>query len=258
MNAPKILKIGGILVASAGFFVGGLFLGDRPANEAVAYQLPQQYYQADEIPPYPGSLEYPLGRDLAVNDVAMRISYFYTKDSPQAVRDFYVKALKKNGLDPVLREMENGEVNVYALSKDMEDQINIAIAPSGSQTIVFPSVIPVSGKLLTGGSAHQAPDVPFSSHAMGIMNVGSPREAGSVVSYIEPRFDMVTAVGHIRDTLGRQNWQMEEYKPDVDGTGSSAFIQLKKGARHMMFSLAKNQGEREGVAVIVNIQDSRE
>lgn len=258
MSALKILKIGGVLVAGAGFFVGGLFLGDRPSSEAVAYQLPQQYYQADEIPPYPGSMEYPLGRDLAVNDVETRISYFYTKDSPEAVRDFYVKALKKNGLDPVLRELENGEFNVYALSKDMEDQINIAIAPSGGQTIVFPSVIPVSGKLLGGGSAHKAPDVPFSAHAMGIMNVGSPREAGSVVSYVEPRFDMVSAVGHIRDTLGRQNWQMEEYKPDVDGLGKAAFLQLKKGTKHMMFSLAKNQEGREGVAVIVNIQDSRE
>lgn len=258
MNPSKILKIGGVLVASTGFFVGGLFMGDKPSNEAVAYQLPQQYYQADEIPPYPGSMEYPLGQNLAVNDVETRISYFYTKDSPQTVRDFYAKALKKNGLDPVIRELENGEINVYALGKAMEDQINIAIAPSGSQTIVFPSVIPVSGKLLTGGSAHKSPDVPFSPHAIGIMNVGSPRETGSVVSYIEPRFDMVNAVGYIRDTLGRQNWQMEEYKPDVDGTGKSAFIELKKGAKHMIFSLAKNQGEREGVAVIVNIQDSRE
>lgn len=257
MNTPKLLKISGIFFASAGFMVGGLLLGDKPANEAVAYQLPQQYYQADEIPSYPGSMEYPLGRDLAVNDVAMRISYFYTKDSPQAVRDFYMKALKKNGLDPVLREMENGEANVYALTKNAEDQINIAIAPSGSQTVVFPSIIPLSGKLLSGGTMSKTPDVPFSPNAIGIMNVGSPREQGSVVSYIEPRFDMVSAVGHIRDTLGRQNWQMEEYKPDVDGTGKSAFLDLKKGTRHMIFSLAKNQGE-QGVAVIVNVQDARE
>jgi hypothetical protein len=188
----------------------------------------------------------------------MRISYFQTNDSVQSVRDFYVSALKKNGLDPIFREASNGEINIYALTKAADDQINIAIAPHGNQTVVFPSIIPLSGKLLSGSSALRHTDVPMSDNAIGVMNVSSPREKGSVVSYVEPYFDLVNAVGHIRDTLGRQSWLIEEYKPDVDGSGRAAFIELRKGARHMIFNLSRNQGDKSGIAIIVNTQDSRE
>lgn len=258
MNSNKILKGSAIVLAGASFFVGGLLLGDKSSNEAVAYRLPQQLYRANEIPAYPGSMEFPLGDQLAINDVVMRISYFHTKDSVQTVRDFYMNALKKNGLDPIIQESSSGELNVYALTKAADDQINIAISRRGGQTTVFPSIIPLSGKLLNGSTVHRHSDIPMSTNAIGVMNVSSPKEQGSVVSYVEPYFDMMTAIGHIRDTMGRQNWQIEEYKSDMDGSGRAAFIELKKGWRHMLFNLAKNQDDMSGVAIIVNIQESHE
>lgn len=258
MNSALLngIKVCGIAAFGLAIVIGGISLGsDSRSADPVAAAAPARYYQENEIPAYPGSIEYTLGDDLRVNGVSTRISYFYTDDSPEKVRDFYVSRLKKEGLRPDVRLTSSNESNVYALNKDRSNQISVTIVAQGDQTVVFPAIIPVSGKLLSSSAAKKNDLIPFSPDALGIMNVSSGTESGAFMTYIEPNFDLLSAVGHIRDTMGKRGWDIEEYKQDQDGSGRSAYVQVRRGTTHMAFNIAKSKG-RSGVSVTVNTIES--
>lgn len=252
ISINQVMKALGIVAVSAGVLVGGVFLGteDEP-SAAQAVMSPTRYYQEGEIPTYPGSLEYALGDDLNVNGVRTRISYFYTGDSPDKVIDFYVKKLTKSGLSPKVARRSATETNVYALNALQSNQISVTVVADGGRTVVFPSIIPMSGKILSGAGVKSDRNIPFSPHAVGIMNVSSGNETGGFVTYLEPKMDVISALGYIRDDFGRRNWSIQDYRQNVDGNGNVAYIQVKKGAAHMAFNISKVAGH-SGVTITVN------
>lgn len=248
-----ILKTIGMVAVSSGILVGGFVLGTADEGpKSIAQAAPVgRYYQEGEIPAYPGSFEYPLGSDLSINDVRTRISYFYTSDSAETVRDFYVKNLSKTWFKPKVDNVSDKETNVYAVSRDGGNQISITIVSQVDRTLVFPAIIPISGKLLNGDIVKNRQNIPFSADAVGIMDISSRREEGAFLSYLEPKMDIVAALGHIRDDFGHRDWILEDYKQDVDGKGDKAFIQVKKGGEHLAFNIARIKG-KSGVAITVN------
>lgn len=248
----RALRILGVIAVTGGVFAGGMVLGtdgDKARQEAAA--APARYYQEGEIPAYPGSLEYSMGDDLNVNGIRTRVSYFYTDDAPEKVVDFYSRKLTKAGLSPRVTRRTATEANVYALNQDQSGQISVTVVADGARTIVFPSIIPLSGRIISGSVVKSRTDIPFSPDAVGIMDVSSENESGAFLSYVEPRMDVLTALGHIRDDMGRRNWSIEEYRQNVDGSGRVAFVQVRKGGEHMAFNISKVTGN-EGVTVTVN------
>ncbi len=252
LELVSFFKIGLVALASGTMVVGGILLGSDSSGQVAAISQPMNVplYSTSDMPAYPGSIEYPVGEDLQVNGVPIRLSYYYTKDSVDTVGNFYIKSFRQKGLDPQRTDLAENEVNIYALSNDGEHQFNISIVSEQGQTIVFPSVISVTGELFSDSSVKATKEIPFSEDAVGVMKVASSRENGSVVSYFEPKFDLLTGVGYIRDSMGKKNWEIEQYNPDFDGHGNAS-IKFRKGNDSMIFGISKVPG-RSGVAVSVN------
>ncbi|GEM_PF-1613621 len=258
MGFKTVFKTMGVFSVSSFMLLGGIYLGRGGASNgsiADANVGVRAYdYNRDSIPAYPGALEYPMGEDIQVNETPIKMSYFYTNDSLEEVRSFYVKYFRKKSLTPVVEQISATEVNIYALSTSQEEQFNISILDSSGQTLVFPAIIPVNGKLMSGHVALHTNEIPFSEDAIGIVKVASAQDAGGFVSYIEPKFDVLASMGYIRDSLGKKGWQINEYKPDFDKKGS-AVIELSKHDRFMKFSILQNNTHR-GVMITVNLHNS--
>ena len=256
MQQFRLLRWGGAFLGTVLFFGSGLFVSskyiEKNSNQgkAVANNLSVHFLPYDEIPVYPGVLENSFGDGLVVNNVPLRMSYFYTKDSLNKVANFYIKALKQKGLEPVVSENSDNNWNIYSVDLETKSQINISINQERGRTFVIPASMTLSGDILKNNSLKEEKLVPYSEDAVGILYVKSAEETGITLSYIEPNFDLDMATGYIRDRLGKENWNLEQYKPAI-AEGGSVMV-FKKKSIALSFLLSKNNRNGRGVAVIVN------
>lgn len=256
-SLKTISRVAVLTCASAALVAGGVFLGAGEPTEASAAPDAARYYSSDEIPAYPGAMEYPMGSDLAVNGAPIKLSYFQTKDSVDKVAGYYAEKFRRRGLKPQVQRLEDGGASVYALSRDGDRQLTVTVSTKDGLRTVFPGVIPVSGRILNGNAMKRDADVPFSPNAIGITDVTSGRENGSVMQYVEPYFDLNAGTGHIRDTLGRKGWNLDDFKLDATGDGKSSYMSMSRGSKHMTFTLRAND-DAMGVSVLANILDTRD
>lgn len=255
MQQFRLLKWGGAFLGTVLFFGSGLFISskyieDNNIGNAVANNLSVHYFPYDEIPAYPGVLENSFGDGLVVNNVPLRMSYFYTKDSPNKIANFYIKALKQKGLEPVVSENSDNNWNIYSVNLETRSQINISINQERGRTFVIPASMALSEDILKNNSLKEEKLVPYSEDAVGILYVKSAEETGVTLSYIEPNFDLDMATGYIRDRLGKENWDLQQYKPAI-AEGGSVMV-FKKKSIALSFLLSKSHGNGRGVAIFVN------
>ena len=258
LGISGVLKVCGICVVGTSAVIGGIFFSVSPdvGKSNAAYQTEAHYYADARMPVYPGSVEYPVGEDLRVNETPIQLTYYYTDDNPSKVSQFYMDSFRVKGLDPQERWVSENEVNVYALEENGESQYNISIISENGRTIVFPLKAAVSNSYMASDGLKNSKDIPFSENAVGLMKVDAASEDGGVISYFEPKFDMLTGVGYIRDSLGKRNWSIVNYTTEIKGK-DLAMIEVRKGIKLMKFNISKAIG-RQGIAVVVSVQNIRE
>src|SRR4051812_8596281 len=93
----KTVRTGAALLMAAAVVAGGIELGAPGTPAAVASTNAEPYWDGAEMPEYPGSLEFPMGEDLAVNGVPLRMSFFESDDPPARIRDHYLDAFDRAG-----------------------------------------------------------------------------------------------------------------------------------------------------------------
>ena len=107
--------------AAGGAFTGGATVRARPAGAT-----------------YPGGAgEIPVGDDLEVSGQPMRLSLFYTSDSPQRVARFYADAFRARGLLPVVAGEEAvAHASAFEPTTGLQRFISAVQQPRG-QTLVL-------------------------------------------------------------------------------------------------------------------------
>jgi len=242
-------KLGALLLAAG--LVGGALAAGAGGEGMAQAAAPSRYWTPEEMPEYPGGLEFPLGNGMALNGVALRVSYFEAKASPDRIRDFYVTELEHRGLLPQARPGAGRGWTVTALTEDASAQVVVAILERGrAGSWVFPSIVPLD--------ADPAPTdvksrLPASEHAAAILETTSadaPRE--SVVTYQEPRQSAVDCASHIRSEMARRGFEVSVVETTA-GELLSQVIEATHDSQHARFTVTGWPRAKVGAAVTVHL-----
>lgn len=236
----KIVRVGAPVLLGAALVAGAVETGSSGAQQVHANVPSSPYYAEGLTPEYPGALEYPLGGDLRINDVALKVSHFTTDDRPETVRDFYMRELERRNLNPSVSPGAANGYTVSAMLEGGEAQFTVAIFP-GKPTQVFPSIMPLGGEVAT--SPRQFPvELPMSENAVGLTRIedraGMP---GSFFSYHEPLASQQAVAGNIRDSLGRQGWILEQFTPGKTADVATV-IELTRGEHRLQVTVSAMKG----------------
>ncbi|MGI5864661.1 MAG: hypothetical protein ACOX6T_21795 [Myxococcales bacterium] len=225
---------------------GSLQLGstDGPTAHADPGRF-SPYYSDDELPAYPNALEYPLGDDLSVNGVPVRLSHFTTRASAIEVRDFYLREFAARGVPTKVVKADNGGFTVAGMVAGGAAQAVVVIAPGETETDVFPSVYPFA--LSESELADTVPDeeVPFSDAAVAIMKFADKGQ-GEVVTYQEPLLPMNAALDHIKRQMSARGWSLTA----AESSRKLARLEFARGGRTARINLTAFQYSAAGVHVV--------
>ncbi|MFC1482521.1 hypothetical protein ACFL51_01815, partial [Myxococcota bacterium] len=168
----KLARITVIVTVAAGIATLGLLAGGRQQRARAKRDVDAMLgHYPVSMPRYPGAKEYPLGADLKVGASPMKMSYFYTKDDPMKVANYYIAHWKTAGYH-VSEDISpaGGTVAAYDPAEGVLRQI--LMKHRQGKTAVFPSVVVQSLRPLSDG-ASAAPDVPVYPGSEGVLRFGA-------------------------------------------------------------------------------------
>ena len=240
---------------ATGLVAGSLQLGPGQATQASAAPPLAPYYQDDELPAYPNSLEFPLGEALAVNGLPVRISHFTTGDGAQKVRDFYLQSFADVGAPSQVRHTSDGGFVVSATVGGGASQAVVVISPRKDETEVFPSVFPMTAQAADAVNADG--ELPFSDHAVGIVKVADKAVAtGTALTWQEPLMTVSQTAAFLKDELPRRGWTVTDYSPRL--LRGSALVKALKGERGVSFHVTPYRFQPKGASVMAQYQGRAE
>lgn len=250
----KLLHRLAVALLAFAMVAGSLQLGssDEPLAHAASGRF-SPFYAEDELPAFPNALEYPLGDDLSVNGVPVRLSHFTTRTSAIEVRDFYLREFEAREVPTKLVRTKDGGFSIAGMIAGGRAQAVVVIAPGESETDVFPSVYPFT--LSEAEIAETVPDddVPFSDGAVAIMKIADQGK-GDVVTYQEPLLSMNAAVAHVKTQMSARGWTIRA----AESGRQLSQIELVRGPRTARINLTPYQYQPTGVSVVAEYGGAEE
>jgi hypothetical protein len=241
----KSIRFFATTLLATGLVAGSLQTSGGDREQAVASSIPSLYYREDELPAYPNAAELPLGDSLAINGIGVRLSHFTTADSPEVVRDFYLRWFSEMGAPLQQRETKDGGFVVTATIAGGSGQAVVAIAPRGKATDVFPSVFPMSAD---ASEAQSLEEIPFSPNAVGILRVAdSQTTEGTALTWQEPVMTAPETIAWLREGLSGRGWRI------VKSTGLQ--IVADRGGRTAHFQVTRYRFQDKGASVFVKFEE---
>lgn len=252
-HAKLLHRLAVVLIAFA-LVAGSLQLG--ATDEPVAYAASGRfspYYSEDELPAFPNALEYPLGDNLSVNGLPMRLSHFSTRTSAVEVRDFYLQEFEARGVSTKVVKTADGGFSLSGMISGGSALAVVVISAAGEETEVFPAIYPFA--LSEDDIAETVPDedVPFSNGAVGIMKIGDQGQ-GQVVTYQEPLLSMNAAVEHVKTQMVARGWSIRA----AEAGRKLSQIELVRGAQTARINLTPYQSQPTGVSVVAEYGHTEE
>lgn len=248
------VRLAASVLLGLGVVTGAVELGSSEGPVAVADVAQERYYREGELPEYPGSLEFPMGDGLSVNGLPIRMSYYSVDDKPEAVRDYYLSEFRRMGYPAKSRAAGVG-YSVTALINGGADYVVVGVLPNRDRVDVFPAIYPMTAQ--PAETTEVDSRIPYSEDATGIMRVSTVGEgAGDVVSYSEPLLSLDAVVGRIRDSLGRDGW-------DLEGLSNARLtdtmvVLAKRGGTHARFTVRKFAATETGAHVVAQFTGETE
>jgi hypothetical protein len=247
MNARVLRGLAATLVGM-GLVVGSLELGSSRPTEASAGAPPAPYYREEELPGYPSAPEFPLGEQLAVNGLAVRISYLFTPHSAERVRDFYVAELERRGAETRVVRTSDGGFTVSGMVAGGRSHAVVVIHPQGKGSQVFPSIFPMSGPV--GEPLTPDEDIPLSPTAVGVVKVAEKAgQPGEIITYQEPLLTSREAAQLVREQMTAKGWQVSGVRTLPD---RGLELEATRGGRSARFTIARYQTRSVGSAVVAH------
>jgi hypothetical protein len=239
-----IAKGAAVLIFCAGVAFAGL-MATGPGPTARARRDPDliRGYYPVPMPRYPGAKEYPLTRSMKVGQSGLKMSYFYTRDDPLKVANFYADRWLTKGYH-VTRDITLAGGSVSALDVKAGVTRQVLIQKKGRTTAVFPSVYSGLTQLTPNVATGADPITdtpPVFPGAEGVMTFGSKdHDHTNKVTMFLDHGGLEANVEFYKVEMVVRGWIQKTHFDGVPGRDSSHHVLLfKKSGREVTINLMR-------------------
>ena len=107
--------------------------------------LPDGGYFSKNFPNYPGTVVFPMGSRMEINEDPIDLGYFETKDSPKKIANYFEGVWRSKGYEPIINNNHNMQVSVGVIDHKKDAHFLATFLRNSGSTWAFLSVSPIHG-----------------------------------------------------------------------------------------------------------------